>query len=191
MKEIAIQLSPGHTFVYKQPTHAEFTAAHGNLATEWSDPIPNVDRWRGHKLPLRIEFNLDEPHVFYELLDADHRRVNIEGDFEQLRGIMNFANASAVRYYPHRGMVLRGEKIAYFERLSDLHPCDRRPPRVSLAFECMIFRAYTNWITKFDLWDLESVGVLNPDMTPQTRYVERWHDWRLEENEKLRKRKML
>ena len=133
-----------------------------------------------------------EEFPLLDTVDADHRRVDVLGDFDRLREIMFAANASAVKYYPNKGQVLRGNEICFFERLSDLHPCDRHAPRLGLAFECLIFRMHTDWITDVDLWQLRNgVGVLEEDMTPKRIYVHRWHDWRLRENDLLRRRRLL
>lgn len=176
---------------YREPTSEQLREGK-RTDFEFSKPIPEVLHWRGHRLPLRVEFNIDEPVVFYELVDADHRRVDVLGDFDRLREIMFAANASAVKYYPNKGQVLRGNEICFFERLSDLHPCDRHAPRLGLAFECLIFRMHTDWITDVDLWQLRNgVGVLEEDMTPKRIYVHRWHDWRLRENDLLRRRRLL
>ena len=149
---------------YKKPTTAELMAR--PIGLEFSPPVESVERWRGYRLPLRVEFNIDEPNVFYELIDADHRRVDVDGDFDQLRELMFAANATARRYNAYRGMVSRGANVSHVERLSNLHPCDPTPVRIGLAFECLIFQYGTDWITNLDLFDLEGFGVLNADMTP-------------------------
>lgn len=175
---------------YREPTSEQICEGK-RTGFEFSKPIPDVSHWKGHRLPLRLEFNISEPVVYYELVDADHRRVDMPGDFDQLREIMFAANKSAVKYYRNKGQVLRGDQLCFFERLSDLHPCDRHSPRLGLAFECLIFRVHTDWITDVDLWQLRNgVGVLEDDMTPKRMYVRRWHDWRLRENDLLRRRKL-
>ncbi len=173
---------------YREPSSEEIRA--GKRPIEYSKPVPEVLHWRGHRLPLRVEFNIDEPVVFYELVDADHRRVDVPGDFDQLREIMFAANASAVKFYRYPGQVMRGNEVFLFERMCGLHPCDRYPARFGLAFECLIFGVHTDWITDVDLWNLRGIGVLEEDMTPRREQVRRWHDWRLRENDLLRRRKL-
>jgi hypothetical protein len=182
------------TFVppaYREPSTDEILAQ--RLPDEKAaDDFVATAHWRGHRLPLRVEFNIQEPVAYYELLDADHRRVNVPGDFDQLRNVMEEANATATRRHARFGTIMRGDGLAYAERLSWLHPCNGHRVRLGLAFECIIFGQHTDWITNFDLLDLKSgVGVLESDMTPKRVQMRRWHDWRLAENAALKRRGML
>lgn len=173
---------------YREPTMAELTAYAGEPAVRAGADHVDVTHWRGYRLPLRVEWNVAEPMVFYELVDADHRRVDVPGDFDQVRQLMMDVNATASRRL-RTGEVLRGESLAYIDRLSELHPCNRHRVRLGLAFECMIVGQHTGWITNTDLWQLKNgAGVLEEDMTPKRKYAFRWHDWRLAENALLEER---
>lgn len=176
---------------YRAPTMAELQPDYRESDIAAVGHV-DVTHWRGRRLPLRVEFNIDREKLVHQLVDADHRRVDVSGDFDQLRRMMIDANGTASSRNVRTNRVLRGEELSHVERLSDLHPCNRHRVRYGLAFECMLAGRHTDWITNVDLWQLKAgVGVLESNMTPKRKYAHRWLEWRLAENDALRRRKML
>lgn len=151
--------------------------------------VPGVTHWRGHRLPLRLEWNFEGGQIWFELVDNDHRRVLPEiRDFDQLRGLMEIANATGTRHYPRRGLTLAGDQIAYPTRLVEGHPVAQA--RWALAFECLCVGAHTGWIDETVMGHLSGVGACEPTGPLIKKQVLRWHDWRLAENAALRRHKL-
>ena len=177
---------------YREPTSVELLA---RIPPRESAPAGFVDvtHWRGHRLPLRLELAFDDvgrAGDYWHVIDQDHRVVAIPGDFEQLRLLVEDANNSMARRF-RCGTVIRATHLTVPERLSWLHPCDRHQARIGLAFECLASQRYTHWIDRWDLFQLQGVGVLNADLTPKKVQIQRFHDWRVAENAALRRHKML
>lgn len=118
----------------------------------------NVTHWNGHKLPLRIEFNDDGLGIWYDLLDANHRVLDIPGNFERLLEIVDEANASMARRAAC-GSLRRGRDLMVVDRLVKTHPCEGLPTHLGLAFECIMNCYRTQWIDRATYDELRFRGI--------------------------------
>lgn len=150
----------------------------------------DVTHWNGHRLPLRIEFNEDQFGIWYDLIDAGHRILDIPGDFERLLEIVDEANAS-IAQRDVGGCLRRGRELTVVRRLVRTHPCEGLQAHLGLAFECIMNSYRTQWIDRATYDELRYRGIIDKWNLANGEMIDRWVAWRAAENAELRKRKML
>ncbi len=140
----------------------------------WLHPV-KPDRFHdGHRLPLRLEIQIDELEApFAVIVDADHLDVDYSGEtFDDMLELVERANS----VLPH--------SIA--DRLSIMSPCDRMPWKIATAFECLSTGAFTHWITPEIVAQLLVENVwCSPNGQPSLSHYRRWREWRRIEDQKI------